>query len=166
MSIEIGEMDGKIGGVINIICHSIVSTPYSGKRRSPVATTQSFKSAVAMMNRSAGSLWISGRAEERSMTALSSGNSFMRYCLTSISANNVGWTGIYNSQDFTLRAISQIEIEEKQSNSASRITVRAIRESLASPVANQMRAHVSHNTRRITHSPIRPNHRKTNHHAF
>ncbi|MBQ3314913.1 MAG: hypothetical protein IJG70_03025 [Kiritimatiellae bacterium] len=73
MSIEIGEMDGKIGWVINIICHSIVSTPYSEKRRSPVTTTQSLNSAVAMMNQSAGSLCISGRAEEQRMTGLSSG---------------------------------------------------------------------------------------------
>jgi len=146
--------------------HSIVSTPYSWKRRSPVATIQSFKRAVAMMNRSAGSLWISGRPEERSITALSSGNSFISYCLTSMSANTVGDTGISNSPTFTFLAISQIEIEEKHNSSASRITVRAMRESLASPVANQIRAHVSHNTRRITHSPIRPNHRKTNHHAF
>ena len=46
--------------------YCIVSTPYSGKRRSPVATMQLFSEAVAMMDRSAGSLWISGRAEARS----------------------------------------------------------------------------------------------------
>jgi len=53
--------------------YSITFTPYSEKCLSAVTTVKPFKSAVAMMKRSAGSLWCSGSKDALNMIVVSRG---------------------------------------------------------------------------------------------
>ena len=56
-----------------IACYPRTSTPYARKRWSAVTTVMLPRRAVAMMKRSAGSLWCSGRALAENITSGSNG---------------------------------------------------------------------------------------------